>query len=258
MFSMTFTVFALVHTDDHTLAVDIGDLQVYDLGNTQPGRVGGHQDGALLETGDRSEEGGDLLQAENDRQSDRLPGPRKVLVAPGSFERHAVEEAQCADRGAETGGCQLAFLAKMDEPGPDLFGTQQFGRAAKVPGETGDLQQIGCLGVLCQVPDQHVVLHAFAEQCHGGPPGNSGWSARSGTSMLLLVACSPPRCGPAPDTRPHGTPVTRLRFPSHYRFSGLVQWPLCKALHSDPLPSFVSPGLQRPFLKSNGHSLARV
>ena len=103
-------------------------------------------------------------------------------------------------------------LRKDGRARPDLFGTQQFGRAAKVSGETGDLQQIGCLGVLCQVPDQHAVLHAFAEQCHGGPPGNSEWSARSGTSMLLQ-ACSPPRYGPAPDNRPHGTPAARLRFP---------------------------------------------
>jgi hypothetical protein len=149
----TFTIFALVHTDHHALAVDIGDLQVYDLGNTQARGVRGHQDGALLETGDRLEEGGDLLQAQDDRQSERLLRQRKVLVAPGSLECHAVEEAQCADRWTEAGGGQLALLAKMDEPGPDLFGPEQFRRTAEVPGETGNLQQIRLLCVLCQVAD---------------------------------------------------------------------------------------------------------
>jgi hypothetical protein len=149
----TFTIFALVHTDHHALAVDIGDLQVYDLGNTQARGVRGHQDGALLETGDRLEEGGDLLQAQDDRQSERLLRQRKVLVAPGSLECHAVEEAQCADRWTEAGGGQLALLAKMDEPGPDLVGPEQFRRTAEVPGETGNLQQIRLLCVLCQVAD---------------------------------------------------------------------------------------------------------
>jgi hypothetical protein len=41
----------------------------------------------------------------------------------------------------------------MDEPGPDLLGAEQFRRAMKVFGETGNLQQIGLLGVLCQVSD---------------------------------------------------------------------------------------------------------
>src|SRR5471030_2856821 len=66
------TVLPLVHTDHHALAVDIGDLQMHDFGDTQSGGVRGHQDGAVLEAGDRLEEGGDLLQAEDDWQSERL------------------------------------------------------------------------------------------------------------------------------------------------------------------------------------------
>jgi hypothetical protein len=41
----------------------------------------------------------------------------------------------------------------MDEPGPDLFGSERFGRATEVFGETGNLQEIGLLGVVCEVPD---------------------------------------------------------------------------------------------------------
>ena len=63
MSSRTFLTFTLIHADYHVLAINIGDLQVRDFRHAQPGRVRGHQDGALLETGDRLEEGGDLLQA---------------------------------------------------------------------------------------------------------------------------------------------------------------------------------------------------
>jgi len=41
----------------------------------------------------------------------------------------------------------------MDEPGPDLFGAEQFRRAPEMPGETGNLQQIGLLGVVGEVAD---------------------------------------------------------------------------------------------------------
>src|ERR1700692_2203561 len=138
MSSRTFTVLALVHTDEHALAVDIGDLQVYDFRHAQPGGVRAHQDRALLETGDRLEEGSDLLQAQDDRQSERLLRQRKVLVAPGSLEGHAVEEAQCADRWTEAGGGQLALLAESDEPGPDLFGAEQFRRAPEMSRAKGN------------------------------------------------------------------------------------------------------------------------
>ncbi|SAL69369.1 hypothetical protein AWB65_06825 [Caballeronia humi] len=50
-------------------------------------------------------------------------GSGKILVAPVTFERHPVEETQCADRCAETGGRQLAFFAEVDELGADLLGT---------------------------------------------------------------------------------------------------------------------------------------
>jgi len=82
-----------------------------------------------------------------------------------------------------------------------------------MPGETGNLQQMGLLGVVCEVADLHVVQHALAEQCHGVPPGNSGWHARSGTSMLLLAACSSLPRGSASDNHPDRTRGTDLRFP---------------------------------------------
>src|SRR5260370_4697780 len=137
------TILALVHTDHHALAVELGGLQVYDFRHAQPGGVRAHQDRALLETGDRLEEGSDLLQAQDDRESEGLLRQRKVLVAPGSLERHAVEEAQCADRWTEARGGQLALFAKMDEADPDLFRAEQVRRAPAMPGRTVNQQQLG-------------------------------------------------------------------------------------------------------------------
>jgi hypothetical protein len=88
------TIFTLIHANHHALAINIGDLQVHDFRHAQPGRVGGHQDRALLEAGDRLEEGGDLRQAQDGRQSERLPATdttsvyqRDRLVSSLSFMR---------------------------------------------------------------------------------------------------------------------------------------------------------------------------
>jgi len=52
-----------------------------------------------------------------------IPPDQSVLVAPGSFERHTIKEAQCANCRTEAAGRKLAFFTKMDEPGTDLFGS---------------------------------------------------------------------------------------------------------------------------------------
>ena len=57
---------ALADADDHAAAVDVLDAQADDLGDPQPGGVGGHEDGAVLEVGDDGEELGDLVGAEDD------------------------------------------------------------------------------------------------------------------------------------------------------------------------------------------------
>ena len=49
MLSTTFVSFALFDSNDHSLAVDIGDFQADSLGDAQPGSVTDRQDGAMLE-----------------------------------------------------------------------------------------------------------------------------------------------------------------------------------------------------------------
>src|SRR5260370_2167989 len=113
----------------------------------------------------------------------------------------------------EASGCKFAFFTKIDEPGANLFGPECFGRAAKVCGETGNLQQIRALCVVCEVADDHVVHHALAQRCHGETPGGSEWSARLSTSILLHPPPSPPR-PPEPSTHPPTSPPdTHTRSP---------------------------------------------
>ena len=53
-------ILALAHTDDHALAVNVGDRQVDDFRHPQAGCVRNHQNGPVLQAGNGVEEGGDL------------------------------------------------------------------------------------------------------------------------------------------------------------------------------------------------------
>jgi hypothetical protein len=64
--------FTLVNTDDHTLAVDIGDLQSHNLGNAQAGSVRGHKGSAVLKVGNSSKELFHLSLAQDNGKLARL------------------------------------------------------------------------------------------------------------------------------------------------------------------------------------------
>ena len=67
--------------------VDVLDAQGHDLGEPQPGGVGGHEDGAVLEVAGGGEELGDLLEAQDDGElpgdlgaDDAVVDPRRLRV----------------------------------------------------------------------------------------------------------------------------------------------------------------------------------
>ena len=73
---------ALADADDHAAAVDVLDAEAGDLGEPQPGGIGGHEQGAVLEVGDGGEEAGQLVEAEDDRELPGLLGAGDALDDP--------------------------------------------------------------------------------------------------------------------------------------------------------------------------------
>ena len=61
------------------LAVDVIDPEADDLGEPQPGGVGGHEDGAVLDADEGGEERGDLVGAEDDGESLGLLGAAECV-----------------------------------------------------------------------------------------------------------------------------------------------------------------------------------
>ena len=79
-------------SNDHSLAVDIGDFQADSLRNAQPSRITGRQDGAMLEALYAAQELQDLLRTQDNRQLLRLLRRRdNFFQAPILMKRDFVE-----------------------------------------------------------------------------------------------------------------------------------------------------------------------
>src|SRR4051812_18743803 len=94
---------ALINPDQHATAVDIGEFQTHYFRYAQPGRIGGHQRGAMLEVRHGREKLHHLLGTQDYRQLPALACIGNALDHCGAAERDAVEEAQGADRDVEAG-----------------------------------------------------------------------------------------------------------------------------------------------------------
>ena len=162
---------ALVDADDHAPAVDVGRSQADRLGDAQAGRVAGGQDGAVVDARHAVEELDDFPGAGDDGQLAGLPGGgQDRLHVPALLEGDAVQEAQGGDRDADRAGREFLFSGQEDLVGADVLGAGQVRGLAEVPGELGDLQDVGGLRVRGEVAHLHVLGHALAEKCQGKAP----------------------------------------------------------------------------------------
>src|SRR5580704_5121081 len=97
-----FLPFALFDSNDHSLAVDIGDFQADSLRNAQPSRITDRQDGAMLDALYAAQELQDLLRTQDNRQLLRLLRRRdNFFQAPILMKRYFVEEAKSGYRGED-------------------------------------------------------------------------------------------------------------------------------------------------------------
>ena len=110
----------LADADDHPPAVDVVDAQGHDLGDAEPGGVGGHEDGTVLEAGDRLEELSDLVGAQDDGELLLLLGRDDVVHDPFLAEGDAVEEPQGGNGLAVIAPGDVLLLDEEEEIGPDI------------------------------------------------------------------------------------------------------------------------------------------
>src|SRR4029079_2746351 len=100
---------------DHAPAVDVLKAQGEDLGDPQPGGVGGHEDGAVFQAGDGAEDALDLVGAEDHRQVLLDLGVAERARVPVAAEGDAVEEAQGGEGLIEVAPGDAAPLGEVQQ-----------------------------------------------------------------------------------------------------------------------------------------------
>ena len=174
-------------------------LQAHHFGDPQPGGIGGHQRGAVLQARHRREKPRHLVGAQDHRQLPALARVGDALDHRGAAEGDAVEEAQGADRDVEAGP-RDAGRGEVDLVGADFLQPEPVGRPVEMAGEFGDRVHVAALRHRRQVAHLHVLDHAAAQRGHLGhwrPPSGLGLDSSNPGQQIH------PRehaCGSHPDT----------------------------------------------------------
>jgi hypothetical protein len=157
---------ALADAEDHAFAVDVVDAQRHDLRDPQPGGVGGHEEGAVLDAGDDLEEPGDFLEAEDDGELLGLLGAGDARQGGVAAEGDLVEEAEGGDGLVVVAPGDGRLVDEVDEVGADLVMSQEFGRLSEVGCEGGDPRDVDLNGPGCEVAELEVFDHSLAQGSH--------------------------------------------------------------------------------------------
>jgi len=198
----------VLDTDGHSLAVDVGDLEVHRFRHPQPGGVSGRQRGTASHARHRGKKTDDLACAKYDRELARFVGVGKVLRHPLAAQRHAVEEAQRTHRLIHRRP-GIASRREVHLKGPYILQVQAVRRPAKMAAQILDRADVSFLCRRGQIADLHVLDHAATQRAHLGHLGDllsQGWALTTTTFS-------------------DGRNPVALKTP--YRRSGLVQRPLC-------------------------------
>src|SRR6267378_4036245 len=138
--------FALLHADDHPLAVDVGDLERDDFGGAQAGAVGHAQCRLVLEPRRGIEQPRHFLQTEHDRQLAGLMNECRVLDDVRAPERNPEEEPQ-RSHGVIENRYMRAVRRQMQLKASDVLEARRVGRSPEERSEVLDGADIALLGL---------------------------------------------------------------------------------------------------------------
>ena len=178
---------ALFDPDQHAAAIDIGEFQAYHFRHPEPGGIGRHQCGAVLQARHRREKPRHLIGAQDYRQLPVLARVRDALDHRGAAEGDAVKETQGAHCDVESGP-RDADRGEVDLVGSNFLQPEPVGRAVEMAGAFGDRVHVAALCHRRQVAQLHVLDHAAAQWGHLGH-----WRPPSGLELRQLQSCQPAR-----------------------------------------------------------------
>jgi hypothetical protein len=175
----------------HALGVDVADLECDDLGDAQPGAVGGGECRLVLRPRRRMEQQRDFLDAQHGRQPARFAHdgepPRKVRPV----ERHGEEEAQRRDRTVDAWRPH-ASLRLVQLETAQILRRRCVGRPANEGRERAHVANVVVARLFAEATHAHVIDHARTQRTDrpvgrvGGHWGSSLEPKVAGPSMLAI------------------------------------------------------------------------
>ena len=158
--------FALLDTDHHPAGINVADAKMNELADAQAGAIGHFEEDAVLEIAGRRKEAGDLLSAEDFRQTlFRFPG-RKGQMNGWTSHGDAIEELQARDIGVARAPGEFAFVEHVVDVVLDLPISKSIGGPHIPSGQSGHRMHVNALGVVGEPPQPHVTDHLLAQLGH--------------------------------------------------------------------------------------------
>lgn len=165
---------ALPHAKHAALGVDVADLKRDDLADAQTRRVGGEQQGPVLETRRAGEQPCELFAGENLRQRARLACGRDDEARAPASQGHVIEEAEPGHGHVAGAVTEPLLTVEMKQVRLDLPLRDAIGRTPVEGGEPGDDAEVGLLGVGGEPSEHEVIDHLLAKGRHVDLPGCAG------------------------------------------------------------------------------------
>ena len=121
----TFLSLPLLNSDEHSLTIDIGDLQADRLRDAQSGGVAGRQDRAMLDAPHTGQKLPNFFLSQDNRQLLRFFGCRNYFFqVPIPMERDFVEEAQSRYGDDNRAWSELPFVCEIHLVRADVLSSQ--------------------------------------------------------------------------------------------------------------------------------------
>src|SRR5271165_4419594 len=160
--------------NDHASTVDVGDLQVTQLGSSQSGCIQGHQHGAVHQVPSRINQPRDLFRTEYSRQLPGALGKRNLIVQVGAPEGLYKKKPQSRAPALNSARRQLPITEKMNLVLADMAGTKALRRAVEVLGKIFNRVKIATRGAWGVVATLEFIQHQLPKMGHGEPPVTRG------------------------------------------------------------------------------------
>src|ERR1700733_13594478 len=178
--------------NDHAFAIDIGHLQVAQLGSSQPGCIQRHQHRAMHQVPCRINQPRDLLRTEHTRQLPGALGKRNLIEQVGAPKGLDEEKPQSRTSALDSARRQLLIAKQMNLVLANMAGTKALWRAVEVLRKILHRVDVATDSAWGVVATLEFIQHQLPKMGHDKPPVTRGLHSQQCPRTTNAVASVAP------------------------------------------------------------------